>query len=159
MCCSRWKCRETKRKSQRRFKSRQNQYVSPKSSSCASTALRLGGRGANGGGGRICRLCFRACPGGGRPETRLATGSSPSGCCRRVCSDMLCAERWRLLWGETGPLELWRLPYEGPPMELRGRCVKVVLGAGMSRKFELSGVSAPERLPGRALPIRLLGRW
>jgi len=151
MRCSRWGRRNAKR-------SHQNQYVSPKSSSCASTALRLGGRGANGGGGRICKLCFRACPGGGRPETRLAIGSSPSGC-RRVCSDMLCAERCRLLWGETGPLELWREPYEGPPMELRGRCVKVVLGAGMSRKFPLSGVSAPERLPGRALPRRLLGRW
>jgi hypothetical protein len=46
-------------------------------------------------------LGFRAWPGGGRPETRLVAGSS--GCDRWVCSEMLCADRWRTLRGEVGP--------------------------------------------------------
>jgi hypothetical protein len=75
-------------------------------------------------------LGFRAWPGGGRPETRLVDGSSA--CDRWVCSEMLCADRWSTLRGEVGP-EQCKVLYEGPLMELRGRCVGGLLGAGMSR--------------------------
>jgi len=48
--------------------------------------------------------------------------------------------------------------FEGPLMELRGRAMVLVLGGAMSRKLPPSGVSAPERLSGRALLMRLSGR-
>jgi hypothetical protein len=136
------------------------QYVSPKSCSCASTALRLGGLGASEGGARICTLCLRACEAGaGSPEVRLLESSLSGGCCL-VCSEILCEERCRLfLRGETLPVELWcRVLYAGPLMELRGRTMVLVLGGAMSRKFPPSGVSAPEWLSGRALLMRLSGR-
>jgi len=56
------------------------------------------------------------------------------------------------------PEELWRVLYEGPLIELRGRAMVLPLGGAMSRKLPPSGVSAPERLPGRALLTRLSGR-
>jgi hypothetical protein len=102
-------------------------------------------------------LRFRAWPGAGRLETRRTEVSSFSGCCRHVCSEMLCAERWSALRGDVVPEELWRVPYEAPPMELRERLAGLLVGAGMSRKLALRGVSTPERLPGRALLMRLLG--
>lgn len=134
-----------------------SQYVSPRSCSCASIVLRLGG-----GGARICTLCLRVCPAGaGRPDVRLLVSSVSGGCCL-VCSEMLCEERCKPLYDETLPAELL---YWGPLMELRGRAMVLELGGGISRKFPPSGVSAPEwwlpllmRLSGRVLLMRLSGR-